>query len=190
MFVEIKSKLRQWSRILVVWLVCLGCVGVFYFLILSPQQRVTWNQSDKSTQEAKRVDFLQRFSSPQARNKNLAEMEELGKRHASLLFRKDDLNRFDLRMNEIATQSRLVDFSCRDINPDLGAQFPKLKLLGQRKLRLSFKCSFPDFLNFINALERQQPLVLVSEYTLRRLTDNSEQLAGDVELAVLYLTTK
>ncbi len=117
-------------------------------------------------------------------------MEELRKMHASMLFPKDSLNSLDLRINEAAMSSHLTDFSCRDITPDLGSQFSKLKLLGQRKLRSSFGCSFTNFFNFINALERQQPLVLISEFTLRHVSDTSEQLAGDVELVVLYLIPK
>jgi len=180
------TKLRPYVPIAVIWLIWLACLLAAYWLAVIPQQRLLERCQVEISQKAERRDFLQRAKSPEAQERTREELEALEQKNGDFLFHTDDLNTLDFRVHELASSKRLTDFSGQNVTSGLDGRVLALKHVAQRELLVSFRCNFPDFVRFVNELERHQPILLVNQFTLKRVSDVDEKLSGEMELAVFY----
>lgn len=173
-------------RWLIAWGIGLALLAAFHLAFVAPRARALSDCRRQTAAGAKRFSFLKNAKSAREQERAKREQEDLQRQYSDFVFNDDELNGLDFRIRSIAEKSGVWDFSGRHVATTTTIGTMKLTRLARRELVLSFKCAFPDFLRFVNELERNQPIMLVNQFTVRNVIGKEAGLSCDMECSVLY----
>jgi hypothetical protein len=173
----------QW---LIAWGIGLVLLVVFHLAFVAPRGRALSDCRRQTTAEAQRFSFLKNAKSAKERDRAKREQEDLQRQYSDFVFNNDELNGLDFRIRSLAEKNGMSDFSSRHVATTSTIGTLKLTRITRRELVLSFNCAFPDFLRFVNELERHQPIMLVNQFTVRNVIGKEAGLSCDMECSILY----
>jgi hypothetical protein len=157
------ENLKPAVRWLIAWALCLAGLAIFHFAFVTPRARALLD----------------------CRRETGAQAQQYG----DFVFNSDELNGLDFRIRSLAEKNGLWDFSGRYVATTSTIGTTRFKRIAQRELVLSFNCGFPDFLRFVNELERHQPFMFVNQFTIRNAAGKEVGLSSDMECSILHQTT-
>jgi hypothetical protein len=175
-------------RWLIAWGLCLVALGVFHFAFVAPRGRALTASRGDAVAGAKQFSFLKNAKSAREQERAKMEQQDLERQYSDFVFNSDEMNGLDFRIRSIAEKNGLWDFSSRHVATTSTLGTTKLQRVAQRELVLSFSCGFPDFLRFVNEMERHQPIMFVNQFTIRNVAGKEAGLSCDMECSVLYQT--
>jgi len=179
-------ELKSLVRLAVAWVVCLAALAVFHFALVAPQARALAASREAVAAKAERFRLLRDAKSARGQQRLQEEQEELERRYANFVFTGEQMNELDFRLRSLAEKNGVQEFSARHVETVSKIGSTELKGIAQRSLVLSMACSFPEFLRFLNELERHQPLVLVDQFTLQTTAGRQTGLSSTMDCAILY----
>jgi hypothetical protein len=161
-------------------------LGAAYGFLFYPRQE----QLRRLTAEVKgleeRLTLLQQAQSPRYREEQMQTLAQQRAQCEQLLFAIKDLNRLDFRLRELARDSQVQGFESRNVFEQVDKPVEKLKRIDQRKMMTQCKADFPQFLRFLNAMERDEPVLFVSQFGLSQTFDPGEKPVGHIEVFALH----
>lgn len=168
-----------------VWAGSLIALVAAYMLVLAPQ-RASRRQIDKKFTEAKNTyDQTVAAAKDQTKEQLTKEIEDLqGKLQQFVIDYADSANlTFDI--SQIAGRMSVNSFSIKGKdNPGSGLT-PELSHIIENQMHVSFTAGFNQFASFLNALERNRPVLFVDEFTITRSEQSGSGHQVDMNLAVL-----
>lgn len=173
------------KAILVVWLLVFSLMLAFYLLVMRPERKVHEQYSDQLAQISQRLEFLNRAKEKRLHQVMNKEISQIKKRCNEIIFSESDLNILDFRVQEIGQKCNLRDFSSRVLASKNPRRDDESKAIENRRLLVSFDCSFADFIVFINRLERHEVAIFVDQFTLN-MESQGTSAAGELYLSILY----
>jgi hypothetical protein len=180
-------ELKSLVRLAVIWVVCLVVLAVFHFALVAPQARALAADHQRAADKAERFRLLSDAKSARGQQRLREEQEQLEQRYTDFVFTSEQMNDLDFRIRALAEKNGIHEFSARHVETVTKIRNKELKGIAQRNLVLSMTSTFPQFLQFLNELERNQPLVLVDQFTLQTATAGKQVgLSGTMECAILY----
>lgn len=173
----------------VVWVLGLVALAAFHFVFVAREERAVADCRDRLEARTERFAFLRIARSDQQQQRRKAAEEELAITYAGFVFNTERMSQLDFELRNLAEKNNLQEFSARHVATTGKVGNTTLKKIAQRELIFSFKSTFPEFLRFVNELERHYPLALVDQFTLQTGIDGSGLLSCTLEGAVLYDAT-
>jgi hypothetical protein len=182
------ARYRVLIKVLVAWVLCLGAlIGVHFGLVL-PHSRAVADSNDAIQAAVERFTLLSDAKSEREQARRKTRQDELEYRLAEYVFSPSQLNQLDFELRGLSEKNHLTDFSARHVRTTSKVGATEIKRIAQREMILSFKSTFPDFLRFINELERHYPIVLVDSFSPTTMKDRDGLLSCTMECSLLYET--
>lgn len=172
-------------RLIGVWVFCLAVLVVAHFALVAPRGREVAASQERIEKATERFALLRGARSQHEQDRLAARQQELKDRLAEYIFTGEQLSEFDFELRWLAEKNKLVDFFGRHVRTTSKVGPAQLKKIVQRDMILSFKSTFPEFLLFINDLERNYPVVFVDQFTLRGMTGGGTGLECSLECSLL-----
>ncbi len=168
-------------RLAVAWVICLAALAAFHFAAVAPHARVLASSRALVAAKAERFGLLRDTKSARGQQRLQEEQEELERRYADFVFSSEQMNELDFRIRALAEKSGVGEFSARHLGTVSKIGSTELKGIAQRDLALSLTGGFAEFLHFLNELERNQPVVLVDQFTLRAAEGKQAGLSANLD---------
>jgi hypothetical protein len=185
----VKIANRQVPVVLIgVWVLCLVGLVAAHLDLVAPQERAVAASRAEIEAAAEWFTSLKNARSTAEQERLATEREETERRFASYVFTAEQLNQLDFELRALSEQHHLTDFSARHVRTTNKVGAAEFKRIAQRDMILSFKSTFPDFLRFINELERHYPVLLVDSFTPAAAPDKGGVLSCTMECSLLYET--
>ncbi len=172
----------------VAWVVCLAALAAFHFAVVTPRARALAAGRNQAVAKAERFSLLRDAKSARGQQRLKERQEEVERRYSDFVFTSEQMNELDFRIRAIAEKNGIQEFSARHVGTVTKIGATELKRVAQRDLVLSMTCGFPEFLHFINELERNQPVVLVDQFTLQNTPGKQAGLNCSLDCSILYQT--
>ena len=144
---------------------CLAALVAAHFGLVAPQGRAVAASRAEIEAAAEWFTSLKNARSAKEQARLTTEREEMERRFTNYVFTAEQLNQLDFELRALSEKHHLADFSARHVRTTNKVGATELKRIAQRDMILSFNCTFPDFLRFINELERHYPVLIVDSFT-------------------------
>jgi hypothetical protein len=185
------SIVNRWASIkaIGVWVFCLAALIGVHLGLVAPRGRAVTASHARVEAAADRFTLLRNAKSEREQARLATEREEMDRNFAEYIFTGEQLNALDFELRALADKNNLKEFSARHVRTTSKVGATVLKKIAQQDIILSFKSTFPDFLRFINELERHSPIVIVDAFAPSVATDKSGLVSCTLEGCVLYEAT-
>jgi len=168
------------------WAGCLTALCVAYMLVLVPQGRGR-KQIEKQFVETKDAyDQTLAAARDETRARLTKEIEDLQGRLKHFVIDYEDSANLTLDISQIANQIGVSSFSIKSRdNAGAAAATPASGAnVVEKQMQVSFTAGFNQFASFLNALERNRPVLFVDEFRIAPAEQGSSGHQVDMDLAV------
>lgn len=173
------------KALIIVWLIAFGLILAFYFLALIPESRTLKKYNDQLNRDSKKLEFLRKAKEMRLHQVMDEEITIMKKNCSEILFSESDLSLLDFRIHDIAQECIMYNFANRVISSKKTQDKTKPKAIEERSYLISFNCSFPDFVMFINKLEQHEGVMFVDQFTINMDTPTTG-IMGELYINILY----
>jgi len=159
---------KYFATVALTWASCLVLCFVVYMLVMVPQQERK-KQIEKDVAEAKRkyrstVKAVQKDTDIHLSK----EIENLRNQLRQFVIDFDDSANLTFDISRIATENKVTSVTIRSKGSDGFLAMPNCKYLCEHHINVGFTAGFNQFASFLNALERNHPVVFVDEFAITR----------------------
>jgi Tfp pilus assembly protein PilO len=183
------KKYKKYLRTLsLIWLACMAIFVLAYFLVMSPQYKTM------SVVELELAENQQLYSSAQqaAQEDTKAMMnrqiEDLQNKLGSFVLDFSSAADLTFDISRIATESKVSSFNIQSDDVRSASSSAEPNNIFEKHIKVSFVAGFHEFAVFLNSLERHQPFLFVSQFTLGM--QNSDKASYQVSLDIAALVRK
>lgn len=176
-------------RLLGSWAVCLAVGIVLHFGLVARQERAVADSRREIGAAADHYTLLRNARSPQKQEQLTTHSDQLERRFADFVFSGEQFDQLDFQLRALAEKNHLRDFSARHIRTITRMGAADLKQIAQREMALSFTCTFPDLLRFVNEIERHHPILIVDGLSPAIAPSKGGCLSCTLECCLLYQNT-
>jgi hypothetical protein len=170
------------------WVLCLGALLGVHFALVVPRGKAVEASQAELKDAADWFSSLSNAKSERERARLAVEREEMESRFSTYVFTAEQLSQLDFELRSLSEKNHLTDFAARHVRTTSKIGPNQFKTIAQREMILSFNSTFPDFLRFINDLERHYPVVIVDSFTPTAAVENGGVVACTLECSLLYET--
>jgi Tfp pilus assembly protein PilO len=185
-----KSKIKLSRYVIItaaIWIVSVLILGGGYALFYSPQQVSLLQLKNQCAESQTSLKLAQLAAQDTVQAKQQQQCEEVKQLIASFSTQQDSVTELVFEIGRIATNDlRLFEFSSKSQRQKNYPTVGKSKLVSEGWLKVDFQATFEQFAQFLNQLERHDPVVFVEEVSFRRGTQGS--LGHEISLELSFLT--
>jgi len=168
----------------IVWGVSFFLFAIAYYFFITPQLKMKAQLLREATEKKERLDMALSVSLEDNRKKMTAEIESLKTRLSNYVFEYEDSPNLTFAVSHIAGDRQVGAFTVK--TSEISRQQDQLtaKNFQENKMEISFASDFLQFANFINALERHQPVVFVDRFRVQR--DGQGGAANKIDMSLSF----
>jgi type II secretory pathway component PulM len=168
----------------IVWGVSFFLFAIAYYFFITPQLKIKAQLQEEATEKKGRLAMAIDASLEDNKKKLAAEVESLKTRLGNYVSEYEDSPNLTFAVSRIAGDKQVSAFTVK--TPESGRQQDQLtvKNLQENKMEISFTSDFLQFANFINTLERNQPVVFVDRFRVQR--DSQGGAANKVDMSLSF----
>lgn len=172
----------------IVWGVSFFLSAVTYYFLIIPQLKVKAELLQEATENKEQLHMALNDSFEDNKKKLAAEVESLRTRLGNYVSEYEDSTNLTFAVSRIAGDKQVSAFTVK--TPESGRQQDQLtvKNIQENKMEISFTSDFLQFTNFINTLERYQPVVFVDRFRVQR--DSQSGAANKVDMSLAFFVRK
>ena len=167
------------------WATCFIGFLLFYLVVLGPQEKLR-SLTQRKLAETQR---LAQAATEAAQEKNKAALMERIQQSRQTLDRfvtgQKSTDSLTLDISEIRSDKALGAFSISPGGSESVVKFDNCEHIFGKHLSVNFTSSFNQFAAFLNALERNQPVILIDAFSITRSREEAAGHQVDMTLAVL-----
>ena len=169
----------------VFWAVCFVVLFLFYLIVLGPQERL----ASQTAQHRADLQARAQEASDAAQEKNKIRLDEQVQEATKALERfvmaREATDGLTLDISEISGRSGDLGGFGISAGGEAIIKMPNCKQISGRRVTVNFASSFNRFAAFLNALERNQPVIIVDSFSITRTREEASPHKVDMSLAVL-----
>jgi hypothetical protein len=169
----------------VIWAACFIVFFLFYLIVLGPQREVRGRTETRLAE----VQALAQAATDAAQEKNKIRLAEQVQEASRTLERfaigQESTDSLTLDIGAVPGRDDLAAFGISAGGGEAVIKMNNCKQISGRRVTVTFASSFNRFAAFLNALERNQPVVIVDTFTITRARDETSPHKVDMGLAVL-----
>ncbi len=172
----------------IVWGVSFLLSAIAYYFLITPQLKVKTELLQEAAEKKEQLHMALNASLEDNKKKLAAEVESLKTRLANYVSEYEDSTNLTFAVSRIAGDKHVSAFTVK--TPESGRQQDQLtvKNLQENKMEISFVSDFLQFANFINTLERHQPVVFVDRFRVQR--DGQNGTANKIDMSLSFFVRK
>ncbi len=170
--------------------VCIAAMGLFYGLVLHPQnlRRVQLNSELKDLTE--QFDQAQLARTEPYRNQLQERLDMVNKTWKDFVVDSARASSLAFQIGQMASDLKVAEFSAHRKEAQMREEMDSFKKIGEAWLQIAFRGSFESFAQFLNRIERNQPLMFVEEFVLKKNQDSAIPPEADVSLCYFIERTE
>ena len=168
-------------------LVWAGCFVLFFFvymIVLTPQKKAK-TEVEKEIAEKKRIYNSALKASRQDTKIRLSQqLEHLKDGLKDFVVDFEDSTNLIFDISQIANEKKVGSFGIKAKDIRRGSTVPKCKYIYENHIDISFTAGFNQFATFLNALERNRPVLFVDEFKITRSDEDNSSHPVNMNLSV------
>jgi hypothetical protein len=167
----------------IVWGVSLVLFAAAYYLFIMPQLKIKTKLIRDAAEKKAQYDMAINASLEENKKKLAAEVESLRNRLNNYVSDYEDFANQTFSISRIAGDKQVTAFTVKTPEQDRQQDQLKAKNIQENKMEIAFSSDFMQFANFLNTLERHQPLVFVDRFKLQRGDQGASSTKVDMSLS-------
>lgn len=181
-----KSIYRKYFKIgIVFWAGCFIVLFFSYLLFLAPQERLRRATEIRLAENKRLAQSAQEAAEERNKNKLLEQLSDSGKQLKAFVVEQGEDANLTFDIGRISSEIRLNSFSSNFTGSEGTLKTDSYKHINARQISVNFNSSFNKFAMFLNALERNRPVIFVDTFSITRSTEENLGHKVNMELAVL-----
>jgi hypothetical protein len=152
----------------IVWGASLVLFAIAYYLVIIPQLKVKTQLIKESTEKKSKFNMALNASLEENKKKLAAEVGSLRDRLNNYVSEYEDFANQTFAISRIAGDKQVSAFTVKTPEQDRQPALLTAKNLQENKMEIAFSSDFIQFANFLNTLERHQPVVFVDRFKVQR----------------------
>jgi hypothetical protein len=152
----------------IVWGISLVVFAIASYFIINPQMKIKSKLFKEVAEKKAQLDLAYNASLEENKKKLAAEVETLRTKLGDYVSDYENFANQTFSISRIAGDKQVTAFTVKTPEMDKQQDQIKAKSLQENKMEISFTSDFLQFANFINTLERHQPVVFVDRFKIQR----------------------
>lgn len=184
-----KSLLQKYGLAVAgVWGFCLILTILLYVLILEPQGKKITTLQQTTQKASEDYDLAQRARRPETKLRVQERLETATKNLNQFTIGADAASRLTVLISQLASQQKLTNFAVK--TQDLSSTLDEKTQSGiaEAWLELTFSGTFSQCAAYLNALERNQPVIFIESAEILRATQINQDPTARVAISYLIDT--
>ena len=155
-------------RTAIAWGACLVLFVLAYMFILGPHKKSRKALESTLAEKKQQYEMAQIAAQEQTKIRLNEQIENLHDKIKDFVVDFDDSANLTFDIGRIATEEKVSSFSIKNDEKQSVTEIPDCNSICENHIDISFIAGFNQFATFVNALERNQPVLFVNEFTLSR----------------------
>ena len=155
----------------IVWAACAVLFLLIYAIALRPQNRKKRFLENTLAEKKQLYESAQRAAQEQTKIELNEQIEHLRNRVRDFVVDFENASNLTFAIGQIANEKKVNSFSVKNKENQQTTSIiakPETKHISESQIDINFVGGFSQFANFINALERNRPVVFVHEFAIGR----------------------
>jgi len=170
------------------WGIWLVLTAVIYFLALGPQNILMARIQKEFVSSNEDYSLAQMAGRPETKANMEQKLKKLSEKTEYFVVPPDNTPGLILQISQLAAKNQLKDFTTKMVSSYSASKQNDTSNITEAWLELEFTGSFPQMAAFINALERNEPVVFIETINLRRGTQENTPPSASIQIS--YFTAK
>lgn len=173
----------------VIWAACLIVSIVAYVLVLGPQVQAGKRLESEFAEMKQTYEFAQNDAKEETKKRLHQQIEKLQNKLDLFVINSEDSANLSFDISQIAGEKKVTSLTVENKKSNrAGPAVSDANNIAESYLSVSFIAGFQQFATFLNALERNKPVLFVKEFTVA--LSNQNDSAYQVKLDVMALVRK
>ncbi len=179
-----KTNKKYLITVAIVWAGCFMLFLAAYMILLVPQQKSKKRTESQLTEIIQRHNSALKANQEDTKKRKNEEIKKLRETMKNFAYDSEDSANLTFDISQIANEKKVNSFSIKMQEDRRGAKGSELKYIQENSINISFTGDFNQFANFLNALERHQPVVFVDNFKITRSAVENSSHRANMKLAV------
>lgn len=169
----------------------IGCFFLFCFVhvfIMAPQKRERRYIEARFIEKKRLYEFALNAIHRSSRNKLEKQIEEMKDKLGTFVVDFEDSADVTFDIRQLAAEKEIASLSVRAQSNRENSPTASCKYIDENRLNISFNAGFKQFATFLNALERNHPVVFVDDFKITRSNEGS--WAHKINMNLAYFVKK
>ncbi|MHC4110805.1 MAG: type 4a pilus biogenesis protein PilO [Planctomycetota bacterium] len=182
---SLKIYRKYFTIVAIIWVVCLIPFALIYMIALAPQQKSQKQVENQLAEIKQTYDSAAKASLEETKTRQKEEIKNLQNKLKDFTVDFEDSANLTFDISQIANEKKVGSFSIKMQEGIKGAAArTDLKHLQENQININFEGDFNQFASFLNALERNQPVVFVDNFKITRSQRDDSGHKVNMKLAV------
>jgi type II secretory pathway component PulM len=170
--------------IALIWAGCFVLLFLAYILVLTPQKNSKKQIEERLSQAKQTYEQTVTAGKDETQVRLSKEIEDLRDKVKQFVIDPEDSANLTFDISQMASQMSVSSFSIRSRDDPGVPATPSPSHVGEKQIHLSFTAGFNQFAGFLNALERNRPVLFVDKFMITRSDKAGSGHQVDMDLAV------
>ena len=179
----IKIYRKYLIRTAIAWAVCLVLFILAYMLVLGPQKSNRKQLESTLTEKKELYEFAQKATEDETKIRLNEQIEGLRGTLKDFVVEPEDSANLTFDIGRIANAEDLSSFSIKNNDKQGISEIPDCNSICENHIDIGFVAGFNQFATFVNALERNQPVLFVNEFTMSRSNKGESTYQVSLDIA-------
>ena len=184
----IKIYRKYLIRTAIAWSACIVLLVLAYIFILGPQKSKRKRLQSTLTETKQMYEIAQKAAQEQTKIRLHEQIENLQDTLKDFVLDFEDSANLTFDIGRIANEEKVASFNIKNKNKQGNSEIPDCNSICENHIDISFIAGFNQFATFVNALERNRPVLFVNEFMIFR--SNKGQSVYQVTLDVAAFVKK
>lgn len=181
-----KSIYRKYIKMgISVWAGCFIVFFLFYLLVLAPQEKVKARTESQFTETRRTAHAAKEAAREENKGKLKEQAANLDKRLQDFIVEEADTANLTFDIDRISNAIELDSSSITTMGSQGIVEIENCEYLFAKQINVDFASSFNKFAAFINALERNRPVIFIDTFAITRAREDNSNHSVSMKLAVL-----
>jgi len=169
------------------WIGCALLMGAGYLIFQMPKKGQLIQVQRQYNESRDQLTIADRATDNEVLQKAKQSFEDTAEKINNYSIPRDNITGIVFEIGKIAGDLGLSGFSSKNQKNQNLSTLADSKIVTEAWLEVEFESSFLQFVQFVNRLEQETPVVFVEEVTIRR---NEKDHNNDVKMELSFLTTE
>jgi hypothetical protein len=170
---------------IIFWAACFIVLFFSYLIVLAPQESLRRVTESKLAETSRLAQSAREAAEERNKNKLLEQLSDSGNRLKDFVVEIENAANLTFDIGRISSEIRLNSFSSIFTGGEGTLKTDTYKHINTRQISVNFNSSFNKFAMFLNALERNRPVIFVDTFSITRSAEDDSGHKVDMKLAVL-----
>lgn len=167
-----------------IWAGCFVLFLLVYLFVIRPQKHTRQRIENRLTEKKQVYESALQVSQDEMKNRLNEKIARLRDRMNDFVIDYEDSANLTFDISNIADEKKVASLSIKGNDKTRITEIPDCKYIGESYIDIDFVAGFNQFANFLNALERNRPVLFVDEFTITNSRQDESGYRVNLKVAV------